>query len=77
MKRFYWLSSQAMTIEVTTEDRGYNNQRTVVSAPPIAKKFEGQSLGNLVRWMMKQGGFQMKELSPEQRLLTAIFTEHE
>ena len=61
-KRTYWLSSRSMSIEVTTEDKGYNSQKIVVSAPPIAKKFEGQSLGNLVEWMKRQGGFEMTEL---------------
>ena len=58
----YWLSSRAMTIEITVAPTGYNNQKVVTDAPPIAKKFIGQPMGNLVNWMQRQGGFKMREL---------------
>ena len=52
------MSSKAMTIEVRVERR-YNNQKIITDAPPIAAKFIGQPLGNLVSWMQKQGDFVM------------------
>jgi hypothetical protein len=64
MRGRYWLSSKAMTIEVTVgrDGKGYNNQKLVTDAPPIARKFIGQPLGSLVGWMQKQGDFEMREL---------------
>lgn len=53
----HWLSSRRITIGVET-----NPQLQIVSAPPIARKFIGQALGNLISWMRKQGGFQYEHL---------------
>lgn len=50
-----------MTIEVTVKT-GFNNQKIVTDAPPIAKKFIGQSFGDLIAWMRKQGDFKMEAL---------------
>ena len=51
----YWLSSRKMTIAVRVEV-------VIVEAPPIARKFIGQPLENLVGWMTRQGGFRMERL---------------
>lgn len=48
----WWLSSKRMTIGVVTDQQG-----VIVETAPIARKFVGQRLSNLVRWMKKQGGF--------------------
>jgi hypothetical protein len=56
MKR-YWLSTVKMTVGVTTDASGI-----VVEAAPIVRKFIGQPLDNLVRWLSKQQGFQVQEL---------------
>ena len=57
MRVRWYLSSTRMTIAVLVEDG------IVLTAPPVAQKFIGQPLDNLVRWMEKQGGFRMKALS--------------
>jgi hypothetical protein len=46
-----YLSTRKMTILVE-----YNEDGKIISTPPIAKKFIGQSIFNLVGWMRKQGG---------------------
>lgn len=53
----YWLSCVKFTIQADTdqEDR-------IVYAAPIARRFLGQSLVNLIRWMRTLGGFRMGEL---------------
>lgn len=53
---WWWLSSEAMTVGVTTESR------VIVRASPIVRRFIGQPLENLVRWMRGQGGFRMERL---------------
>ena len=53
----YWLSSERMTFSVVVD---YNY--IIIESAPIARKFKGQSLFNLVRWMMKQGGFRMERM---------------
>ena len=45
------MSSEKMTIYVRVE------YGIIATAPPIARKFIGQPLGNLKRWMEKQGGY--------------------
>ena len=62
MKQTYWLSSERMTISVEVEvsyENGFDEEM-VVWTPPIARKFIGQPLGNLIGWMTKQGGFRME-----------------
>lgn len=48
---FYYLSSNKMAVGILT-----NNQNIIVDSPPITRKFIGQPLSNLVRWLEKQGG---------------------
>lgn len=52
----WWLSSEKMTIEVTTQ------QGKIIEVAPIAKKFVGQPLPNLIAWMQKQKGFRIERL---------------
>lgn len=49
----YVLSSEAMTVGVTTKDG------KIIETPPIAKKFIGQPLNNILDWMTKQGGLRV------------------
>lgn len=57
MNRVWWISSNKMTVGVvTTEDL------IITQAAPIVRKFTGQYLGDLLRWMEKQGGLQYKEI---------------
>lgn len=57
--RSHYLSSRKMTVLVDV-----NSRDEIVSAPPIVRKFVGQSLDALVRWMKKQGGFVHEKLTP-------------
>jgi hypothetical protein len=54
----FWVSSNSMTVCVTVSRKS----RLIQEAPPIVKKFVGQPLGNLSRWMQRQGGFQIESL---------------
>jgi len=54
---FYWISSNRITILVE-----FNPDGTIRDAPPIARKFIGQPLENLIKWMAKQGGLQVERL---------------
>lgn len=47
----WWLSSRRMTVVVEERDG------IVVDAAPIVRKFIGQPLENLTRWMRQQGGY--------------------
>lgn len=51
----YWLSSRVMTIGVEVDENDI-----ITKTPPIAEKFIGQKLSNLIRWMEKQGHFRIK-----------------
>lgn len=57
----HWLSTERMTVAVTTDDQG-----RITEAAPIVRKFVGQPLDNLIRWMEKQGGFRQKVLGAPQ-----------
>jgi len=48
----WWLSTERMTVLVDVDDSDM-----VVRGPPIVRKFVGQPLTNLVRWLQKQPGF--------------------
>ena len=50
-----WLSSKKMTVLVDVQDG------LITEAAPVTRKFIGQPLQNLIRWMRKQGGFRMEE----------------
>lgn len=53
----YWISSLKMTVFVEVNDQGVIN-----NAASIVKVFVGQKLSNLVGWMNRQGGLEIKEL---------------
>lgn len=48
---WWWLSTLRMTVIVRVEDG------KIAEAPPIVRKFLGQSLNNLVVWMRHQPEF--------------------
>jgi hypothetical protein len=54
-KRWYWLTTERMTVGVETE-----NGR-IIRTPPIIRKFQGQPIGNLVDWMRRQPGFRTND----------------
>jgi hypothetical protein len=56
MTKEFWLSSEKMTFWCKTENE------IIVDVAPIAKKFIGQDIRNLFRWMKKQGNFLWSEL---------------
>lgn len=51
----WWVSSNRMTFGVTTVDN------IIIDAAPIGKKFIGQHLVNLLKWMKKQGGLKVSQ----------------
>lgn len=53
---WYWLSSSRMTVGVKVENG------IIVDAAPIVRKFVGQPVDNLKRWMNKQSGFKMEKI---------------
>ena len=53
----FWMSSQAMTIAVTTDDN-----KIITKTPPIARKFIGQPLINLANWMNTQGYLRVEQM---------------
>lgn len=53
---WYWCSSNRMTFGVGVRDG------MVKKSAPIATKFRGLPLNNLVKWMTKQGGFKLVRL---------------
>lgn len=50
MKICHWVSCQAFTVHVASEDC------RIVSAAPIVRRFVGQPLDNLLNWVRKQPG---------------------
>lgn len=54
----FWVSSNGMTVCVTVSRKS----GLIQEAPPIVRKFVGQPLVNLSRWMQRQGGFQIESL---------------
>lgn len=59
---YWWFSSTALTIQVIAE-RG--EILHIVNAGPAARKFVGQPLANLERWMQQQGGFRSSLMNLE------------
>jgi len=53
------LSTVKMTCAVYVEDE------VVTRTPPILRRFVGQPLNNLVRWMSMQPGFETQQLDEE------------
>lgn len=58
MTRTYWLSCSKLTVCVDVNPRGL-----VMAGPRIVRKFLGQPLNNLKRWMEKLGSLRSLELS--------------
>lgn len=54
---YFCLSSYKITVLV-----GVDKKAIIVESPPIVKKFIGQPLINLGKWMKKQGGFRMGKI---------------
>lgn len=50
----WWLSNERMTFKVTT-----NGEHIITDAAPIARKFVGQPLTNLARWMQRMSETQI------------------
>lgn len=55
--RLWWVSSSKMTVGVITTD-----ELIIKETAPIVQKFVGQYLGDLLRWMEKQGNLDYKEI---------------
>lgn len=55
----YRLSSLRMTLAVDVDEHS-----TIRAAAPVARKFVGQPLAHLVRWMRQQGGFEIQQIHP-------------
>lgn len=57
MAASYWLSNKYMTVGVKIESG------MIVEIPPVVRKFRGQPLTNLVRWMrnMDPAGFSIEK----------------
>jgi hypothetical protein len=49
----HWISCAICTVLVTTGANGI-----IVKAAPMVRRFLGQPLDNLLKWAVKQGGFQ-------------------
>ena len=49
LAKVHWFSTQRMTVAVEVKDG------MIIWAPPIIQKFVGQPIGNLERWLEKQG----------------------
>lgn len=54
MREYWWFSSLSMTVVVIVYANGVSH---IVDTAPVTKKFIGQPLENLERWMSSQGGF--------------------
>lgn len=61
-ERTWWLSSDAMTVGITTK-KTQHGLTVVTEAPPIIRGFINQPAVNLERWMRTQGNFRWKRLS--------------
>ena len=55
--RKYWVSSKIMTIQVNVDQ---NN--VIVFIAPVARRFIGQPIMNLVGWLRKSGAAAIKPL---------------
>lgn len=53
----WFVSGEKMTLWVMTD-----NWRMIIDCAPIARKFIGQPLANLTRWMGKNGGVKVERL---------------
>lgn len=55
--KVWWVSSKKMTVGIVTTDK-----LVIKHAAPIVRKFTGQYLEDLLRWMERQGGLQYSEI---------------
>ena len=55
----WWVSSEKMTIFVRTDQ-----WRMILECAPISKKFIGQPLANLTKWLGKSGAVRVERLTP-------------
>lgn len=55
----YRLSSKRMTVAVDVDE-----QSIIREAAPVVRRFLGQPLAHLVRWMQQQGEFEMQQVLP-------------
>jgi len=53
----HWISCNAFTVLVET-----NEGDVITRAAPIVRRFEGQRLGNLLKWAASLGGFRYERL---------------
>lgn len=53
---WWWFSSSRMTFDVLVHGG------VIIDAAPIARKFVGQPVTNLERWMRRQGGLRIERL---------------
>lgn len=51
----WWVSSNKMTFTITTVDN------KIIDSAPIGRKFIGQHLVRLLKWMKKQGGLRVQQ----------------
>ena len=56
MRKSWWLSCSRFTIKAIVKSG------VIVDAAPIVKRFVGQPLSNLRKWMISLGGFRSKEM---------------
>lgn len=54
MCKVLWASSNRMTVRVVI-----NSHNIIVDAAPVIRKFTGQPINNLCKWMSRQGGLRI------------------
>lgn len=54
----WWFSSKAMTVQVNTVDG------RIIWGAPIVRRFVGQPLECLKRWMSQHGGLRIEQITP-------------
>lgn len=53
----WWISCVKFTVEVET-----GQDRRIIKAAPICRKFVGQPLDNLLRWAARFGGLRYQDM---------------
>ena len=59
--KHYWVSSKKMTFDVWV-----NDAEVIIDIAPIGKRFRGQTLTDLKRWLARQGGLEVIEYEDTQ-----------
>jgi hypothetical protein len=59
VEQTWWVSSKRMTFNVWTVDN------IIIDSAPIGKKFTGQHIIRLLKWMKKQGGLRVHKYDSE------------